>query len=71
MGCLFGGKRSWCHAGLGVGFQQDQTINAATFIPAEISAANAPTAQHIMGAQRIIQASLGDFGGQIGREDMG
>ena len=39
MGSLFGRKRGWRHARLGVGFQQDQTSEATGFIPAEIGAA--------------------------------
>ena len=60
-------KRGCGHAGLGVGFQQDQTIQPARLVPAEIGAADATAAQSLMRAQGIVQTGGLDLGRDLRR----
>mmetsp|Transcript_29190 Transcript_29190/g.56416 ORF Transcript_29190/g.56416 Transcript_29190/m.56416 type:complete len:273 (-) Transcript_29190:7778-8596(-) len=67
---LFGGQRGRRHSGLGVGFQQDQAIGPAAFIPAEIGSADAPASQGVVGPHGIVQTQFGNFHRHIGGDHM-
>lgn len=58
MGSLLGRQGCRRHARLGVRFQQDQAIQTARFVPAEVRPAYTATAQGIMGAHSIVQTGV-------------
>ena len=63
-------QRGRRHAGLGVGFQQDQARPGAGIVVAEIGARHAAAAQGVMRLERQIHAVAGNGCGNIRREDM-
>ena len=68
---LFGRKRGGRHAGLGIYFQYDQTVEALGVVPAKVSARDAPTAQRVMATFRQIKAGIGDILRDIRRHNVG
>ena len=70
MARLFGDEAQGRHAGLRVDLEQEQAVDAALVIPAEVGAARALTPQQAMRLEREPLAGVGDLVGDVGRADV-
>ena len=70
MARLLGRERGRRHAGLGVGLEQDDPVEAAAVVPAEIRAAQTAAAERPVRGQRVVQAGVADLVRDLGRDDV-